>query len=53
MIKPPEIIFVIPEFINKSFDISPEIVEKNLNFVKYYLDGQEIESETLNYEILD
>jgi len=50
--KPPEIIFVIPEFINKSFDISPEIVEKNLNFVKYYLDGQEIESETLDYEIL-
>jgi len=50
--KPPEIIFVIPEFINKSFDILPEIVEKNLNFVKYYLDGQEIESETLDYEIL-
>ena len=50
--KPPEIIFVIPEFINKSFDISPEIVEKNLNFIKYYLDGQEIESETLDYEIL-
>jgi len=50
--KPPEIIFVIPEFINKSFDISPEIIEKNLNFVKYYLDGQEIESETLDYEIL-
>ena len=50
--KPPEIIFVIPEFINKSFDTSPEIIEKNLNFVKYYLDGQEIESETLDYEIL-
>jgi hypothetical protein len=50
--KPPEIIFVIPEFINKSFGISPEIVEKNLNFIKYYLDGQEIESETLDYEIL-
>ena len=50
--KPPEIIFVIPEFINKSFGISPEIIEKNLNFVKYYLDGQEIESETLDYEIL-
>ena len=50
--KPPEIIFIIPEFINKSFDISPEIVEKNLNFVKYYLDGQEIESETLDFEIL-
>ena len=50
--KPPEIIFVIPEFINKSFGISPEIIEKNLNFVIYYLDGQEIESETLDYEIL-
>ena len=50
--KPPEIIFVIPEFINKSFDTLPEIIEKNLNFVKYYLDGQEIESETLDYEIL-
>ncbi len=49
---PPEIIFVIPEFINKSFVTSPEIVEKNLNFVKYYLDGQEIESETLDFEIL-
>ena len=50
--KPPEIIFVIPEFINKSFVSSPEIVEKNLNFVKYYLDGQEIEAETLDFEIL-
>ena len=50
--KPPEIIFIIPEFINKSFDISPEIVEKNLNFVKYYIDGQEIESETLDFETL-
>ena len=49
---PPEIIFAIPKFINKSFDVSPEIVEKNLNFVKYYLDGQEVESETLDYEIL-
>ena len=50
--KPPEIVFVIPEFINKSFGVSPEIVEKNLNFVKYYLDGQEIEPDTLDYEIL-
>jgi len=41
--KPPEIIFDIPELINKSFDILPEIIDKNPDFVKYYLDGEELE----------
>ena len=46
-IKPPEIIFEIPELINKTFDILPEIIEKNPDFVKYYLDGEEREQEQL------
>ena len=45
--KPPEIIFEIPELINKTFDILPEIIEKNPDFVKYYLDGEEREQEQL------
>jgi len=45
--KPPEIIFKIPELINKTFDILPEIIEKNPDFVKYYLDGEEREQEQL------
>jgi hypothetical protein len=43
---PPEIIFDIPEFINNDFKIKPQIVEENLNFVKFYIDGNEIENET-------
>ena len=39
--KPPEITFEVPELINKKFDILPEIIEKNPDFVKYYLDGEE------------
>ena len=46
-IKPPEIIFEIPELINKTFDILPEIIEKNPDFVKYYLDGEEREQKQL------
>jgi hypothetical protein len=45
--KPPEIIFEVPEFINKTFDILPEIIEKNPDFTKYYLDGEEREQEQL------
>ena len=50
--KPPEIIFEFPELINKTFKISPQIVEKNLDFVKYYLDGQEVEYDALQTELL-
>ena len=39
--KPPKITFKIPELINKNFDILPEVIEKNPDFVKYYLDGEE------------
>ena len=39
--KPPEITFEIPELVNKTFDTLPEIIEKNLDYVKYYLDGEE------------
>ena len=39
--KPPEIIFEIPELVNKKFDVLPQIIEKNADFVKYYLDGEE------------
>jgi hypothetical protein len=45
--KSPEIIFKIPELINKTFDILPEIIEKNPDFAKYYLDGEEREQEQL------
>jgi len=45
--KPPEIMFEIPELINKTFDILPKIIEKNPDFVKYYLDGEEREQEQL------
>jgi len=46
-IKPREIIFEIPELINKTFDILPEIIEKSPDFTKYYLDGEEREQEHL------
>jgi hypothetical protein len=45
--KPPKITFVIPEFINKAFDVLPKIIEKNPDYVKYYLDGEERELEQL------
>jgi len=45
--KSPEIIFEIPELINKTFGILPEIIEKNPDFAKYYLDGEERELEQL------
>lgn len=45
--KPPEITFPIPEFINKTFDVLPKIIEKNPDYVKYYLDGEERELEYL------
>ena len=45
--RPPEIIFEVPELINKKFDILPEIIEKNPDFVKYYLDGEERKLEHL------
>ena len=45
--KPPEIIFAVPELINKTFDVLPDVIEKNPDFVKYYLDGEEREPEYL------
>ena len=39
--KPPKITFEVPKLINKKFDILPEIIEKNPDAVKYYLDGEE------------
>ena len=39
--KPPQITFKVPELINKKFDVLPEIIEKNPDTVKYYLDGEE------------
>jgi len=44
---PPKITFEIPELINKTFDILPEIIEKNPDYVKYYLDGEERKLEHL------
>ena len=45
--KPPEIIFEVPELINQKFDVLPEIIEKNPDTVKYYLDGEERTKEQL------
>lgn len=41
--KAPEIILSIPDVINKTFAISPKVTDKNLDSVKYYLDGNEIQ----------
>ena len=38
----PEIIFSIPEFINKTFSLTPQITDENLESVTYYLDNEEI-----------
>ena len=43
---PPQIIFDMPEFINNNFKVKPQIIEDNLNFVKFYIDGNELENET-------
>jgi len=45
--KPPEIVFKVPKLINKKFDILPEVIEKNPDFTKYYLDGEERKLENL------
>jgi len=49
---PPEIIFTMPELIDRSFKIKPEIIEKNLEFVKYYLDDKQVEIDVLESELL-
>ena len=40
---PPEISLVISEYVNTSEKIIPEIIEPNLEYVKYFVDGNEIE----------
>ena len=40
--KEPKIILTIPENINKTHIISPQIIDENLDFAKYYLDNKEI-----------
>ena len=40
---PPEISLVISEYVNTSKKIIPEIIEPNLEYVKYFVDGNEIE----------
>ena len=40
--KKPEIILDIPEFINKKYSLLPQIQDENLDSVKYFLDGKEI-----------
>ncbi|MEK6971971.1 MAG: hypothetical protein AABW60_04415, partial [Thermoproteota archaeon] len=40
--KEPKIILAIPENINKTHVISPQIIDENLDFAKYYLDNREI-----------
>ena len=45
-------ILELPELINKSVEILPKIIEQNLDFVKYYIDGEEIEPNTLQTMLL-
>ena len=42
----------MPELIDRSFKIKPEIVEKNLEFVKYYLDDKQVEIDVLESELI-
>ena len=35
--------FVVPEFINSTYKIQPEIIEENIDAIKYSLDGNEFE----------
>ena len=41
--KDPQILFVVPEFINSTHKIQPEILEENIDIIKYSLDGNEIQ----------
>ncbi|MGI0040427.1 MAG: S8 family serine peptidase, partial [Nitrosopumilaceae archaeon] len=41
--KDPQILFVVPEFINSTYKIQPEIIEENIDTIRYSLDGNEIE----------
>jgi hypothetical protein len=41
--KDPQILFIIPEFINSTYKIRPEIIEENIDTVKYSLDGNDIQ----------
>ena len=40
---PPEILLTMSDYVNTSNKIIPEIIEPNLEYVKYFLDGNEIE----------
>ena len=50
--KPPEIILELPELVTNSFEILPEIIDKNLDYVEYYIDGQKVEPSTLQTKLL-
>jgi hypothetical protein len=50
--KPPEIILELPELVGNTFEILPEIIDKNLDFVKYYIDGEEVEPNSLQTKLL-
>lgn len=44
--KIPQILFIVPEFINMTHKIQPEIIEENIDTIKYSFDGKEIEINT-------
>src|SRR3989344_282402 len=54
--KEPKIILTIPENINKTHVISPQIIDENLDFAKYYFDNKEIQlnssSNSIDSELL-
>lgn len=41
--KDPQILFVVPEFINSTYKVQPEIKEENIDTIKYSLDGNGFE----------
>ena len=49
----PEIIFSIPEFINKTFSLTPQITDENLESVTYYLDNEEINFTSNFIDLID
>jgi len=44
--KDPQILFIVPEFINNTHKIQPKITEENIDTIRYSLDGNEIEINT-------
>ncbi|MFB3096478.1 MAG: S8 family serine peptidase [Nitrosopumilaceae archaeon] len=48
----PQILLDLPKFVSSMFNIEPEIIEKNVDVIKFYLDGNEFEpTDTTEFSI--